>query len=272
MHISDSAVTGLTGLDLPPVIGHRGVAGMAPENTLAALRRAHALGCRWVEFDVRLTGDGELILLHDDRLERTTNGCGIARALSLSAIRRFDAGSWFDPAFAGERVPTLAQAIAVLSELELGANVELKPNRGDAIETGTVAADAVTRLWPAHLPAPLISSFVPDAIEAVRQRAPAIARGLLLRSATGKRWRRAEVLGCATVNVDHRRLHPAVVAEIRKAACSVLAYTVNDEMRARELFEWGVSSVFSDVPQMIFPQLPVGPLRPEKPPLLRLSS
>jgi glycerophosphoryl diester phosphodiesterase len=106
----------------------------------------------------------------------------------------------------------------------------------------------------------------------VRQRAPAIARGLLLRSATGKRWRRAEVLGCATVNVDHRRLHPAVVAEIRKAGCSVLAYTVNDEMRARELFEWGVSSVFSDVPQMIFPQLPVGPLRPEKPPLLRLSS
>ena len=129
MHISDSAVTGLTGLDLPPVIGHRGAAGMAPENTLAALRRAHALGCRWVEFDVRLTRDGELILLHDDRLERTTNGCGIARALSLSAIRRFDAGSWFDPAFTEERVPTLAQAIAVLSELGLGANVELKPDQ-----------------------------------------------------------------------------------------------------------------------------------------------
>jgi len=272
MPILDSAVRSLTGLDLPPVIGHRGAAGMAPENTLAALRRAHALGCRWVEFDVRLTRDSELILLHDDRLERTTNGCGIARALSLSAIRRFDAGSWFDPAFAGERVPTLAQAIAVLSELGLGANVELKPDRGDAIETGTVAADALTRLWPAHLPAPLISSFVPDALEAVRQRAPAIARGLLLRSATGKRWRCADALGCATVNVDHRHLHPAVVAEMRKAGYSVLAYTVNDEGRARELFEWGVSSVFSDVPQMIFPQLPVGPSRPEKPPLLRLPS
>jgi glycerophosphoryl diester phosphodiesterase len=272
MHISDSAVTGLTGLDLPPVIGHRGAAGMAPENTLAALRRAHALGCRWVEFDVRLTRDGELILLHDDRLDRTTNGCGIARALSLSAIRRFDAGVWFDPAFAGERIPTLAQAIAVLSELGLGANVELKPDRGDAVETGTVAADALTRLWPAHLPAPLISSFVPDALEAVRQRAPAIARGLLLRSAAGKRWRCADALGCATVNVDHRHLHPAVVAEMRKAGYSVLAYTVNDEVRARELFEWGVSSVFSDVPQMIFPQLPVGPSRPEKPPLLRLPS
>jgi glycerophosphoryl diester phosphodiesterase len=272
MHISDSAGTNLTGLDLPPVIGHRGAAGIAPENTLAALRRAHALGCQWVEFDVRLTGDGELILLHDARLERTTNGRGIARALSLSAIRRFDAGSWFGPAFAGERIPTLAQAIAVLSELGLGANVELKPDYGDAIETGTAAADAVKRLWPAHLPVPLISSFVPDAIEAARQRAPAIPRGLLLRSATGKRWRCADVLGCATVNVDHRHLYPAVVAEIRKAGYSVLAYTVNDEMRARELFEWGISSVFSDIPQMIFPQPPVGLSRPETPPLLHLPS
>ena len=222
---------------------------------------------------MRLTRDGELILLHDDRLERTTNGCGIARALSLSAIRRFDAGSWFDPAFAGERVPTLAQAIAVLSELGLGANVELKPDPGDAIETGTVAADALARLWPAHLPAPLISSFVPAALEAVRQRAPAIARSLLLRNATGKRWRCADALGCASVNVDHRHLHPAVIAEMRKAGYSVLAYTVNNGARAHELFEWGVSSVFSDVPQMIFRQLPpVGPPRPETPLLLRLPS
>ena len=160
----------------------------------------------------------------------------------------------------------------VLSELGLGANVELKPNCGNAIETGIVAADALARLWPAHLPVPLISSFVPDIIEAVQQRAPAIPRSLLLRSPTSKRWRGAGVLGCVTVNVDHRHLHPAVVAEMRKAGYSVLAYTVNSEVRARELFKWGVSSVFSDVPQMISPPLPVGPSRPEKPPLLRLPS
>ena len=79
---------------------------------------------------MRLTADGELILLHDDRLERTTDGSGRARALPLSAIRRHDAGSWFDPAFTGERVPTLAEAIEVLAELGLGANVEVKAGRG----------------------------------------------------------------------------------------------------------------------------------------------
>jgi glycerophosphoryl diester phosphodiesterase len=244
--------------DLPPVIGHRGAAGCAPENTLAGLRRASALGCRWVEFDVRLTADGELVLLHDDRLERTSDGRGRACALPLSTIRRHDAGSWFDPGFAGERVPTLGEAIAVLAELGLGANVELKAGRRRAVETGTAAADLVTRLWPPQLPPPLVSSFVREAVAAARDRAPAIARGLLVRTVAGNWRRRVESLGCTTVNTDHRRLRPAVVAEIRRAGYAVLAYTVNDPARARELFDWGVTSVFSDVPHMILAAMPAG--------------
>ena len=85
-----------------------------------------SLGCRWVEFDVRLTADDELVLLHDDRLERTTDGRGKVRRMPLSAFRCCDAGGWFGPAFAGEPVPTLAEAIAVLAELGLGANIEIK--------------------------------------------------------------------------------------------------------------------------------------------------
>ena len=130
MQRSDSFTLNGTGPWLPLVIGHRGAAGEAPENTLAGLRRAHAVGCKWVEFDVRMTADGELILLHDDRLERTTDGRGKARKLSLAAIRRFDAGAWFDPQSVGEPVPTLCEVIAVLSELGLGANIELKSERG----------------------------------------------------------------------------------------------------------------------------------------------
>jgi glycerophosphoryl diester phosphodiesterase len=234
-----------------PVIGHRGAAGCAPENTLGGLRRARALGCNWVEFDVRLTADGELILLHDERLERTTDGSGKVRALPLSIIRRHDAGSWFGPSFARERVPTLAEAVEVLGELGLGANVEVKAARGREAETGAVAADLLTRLWPPQLPAPLISSFLPPALAAARDRAPEIARGLLVRGVP-RHWRiRAESLGCVTIHVEHRRLRPTIVAEIRESGYSVLAYTVNDAARARELFAWGVASVFSDVPHMI---------------------
>jgi glycerophosphoryl diester phosphodiesterase len=246
----------------PPVIGHRGAAGCAPENTLGGLRRARVLGCRWVEFDVRLTADGELILLHDARLERTTDGAGRARTLPLSTIRRHDAGGWFGPSFSGQRVPTLAEAIDVLGELGLGANVELKAERGLEAETGSAAADLLARLWPPQLPAPLISSFLPAALAAARDRAPAIARGLLVRGLPPD-WRiRAASLACVTIHVEHRCLRPAIVAEIRQEGYSVLAYTVNDSAQARELFAWGVASVFSDVPHMILDGAPDGASRP----------
>ncbi|MGH7113506.1 MAG: glycerophosphodiester phosphodiesterase [Stellaceae bacterium] len=238
------------------MIGHRGAAARAPENTLAGLRRARALGCRWVELDVRLTGDGELVLLHDARLERTTNGRGKVLALPLAAIRRYDAGGWFDPAFAGEGVPTLAETIEVLAELGLGANLEIKAGRGRAVETGAATATLMSRLWPRDLPAPLISSFLPEALAAMRDHAPAIARGLLV-GAIPRDWRtRADRLGCLTIHADHRRLRPAIVAEIRRSGYAVLAYTVNDAARARELLVWGVASVFSDVPDLIFAGVP----------------
>src|SRR5437764_8171860 len=103
-------------LPLPPVIGHRGAAASAPENTLAGLRRAKALGCTWVEFDVRLTADGALVLCHDARLDRTTDRTGRVAAQSLATVRQCDAGSRFGPAFAGEPVPTLGEALAFAAE------------------------------------------------------------------------------------------------------------------------------------------------------------
>jgi glycerophosphoryl diester phosphodiesterase len=233
------------------VIGHRGAAAHAPENTLAGLRRAKALGCSWVEFDVRLTRDGELVLFHDARLDRVCGSGGRVAALSLAAIRGHDAGVRFAAAFKGEPVPTLAEAIGVLGELGLGANIEIKAPRGRARDTGAATAALVAERWPAGLPPPLISSFLPEALLAVGERAAGLARGLLLRMVPSS-WRQVAVrLGCTTINIDHRRLGPSLVAAIRGCGYPVLAYTVNDAARARTLFDWGVDSVFSDVPDMI---------------------
>src|SRR5579862_6026518 len=123
-----------------PVIGHRGAAARAPENTLAGLRCAKALGCAWVEFDVRLTGDGALVLCHDPRLDRTTNGSGLVSAMSLAAIRELDAGRWFDASFAGEKVPTLEEVLVLAGELDLGANIEIKSDRGREYATAAAVA------------------------------------------------------------------------------------------------------------------------------------
>jgi len=236
---------------LPPVIGHRGAAGCAPENTLAGLRKAKELDFRWVEFDVRLTADGEMILLHDGRLDRTTNGRGKAALLPLEEIRRYDAGRRFGAFFRGERVPTLAEAVALLGELGIGANVELKAVRGREAETGAMAAALLRRVWPPQLPAPLISSFSPNALAAAQACAPRIGRGILFHSVP-KNWRLlAERLGCVTIHADHRNLCPALVAEIRESGYPLLAYTVNDPAWAYTLFCWGVTSVFSDVPHIL---------------------
>lgn len=233
------------------MIGHRGAKDCAPENTLAGLRKAKALDCRWVEFDVRLTADNRLILRHDDRLSGTTDGRGRVSALPLAAIRRCDAGIRFGPAFAGEQVPTLEEAVALLAELGLGANVELKAVPGREMETARVAVDILDRLWPARLPPPLISSFRHEALGVARELAPRFPRGALFR-AVPEGWRAvAERFGCATVNVARQGLRPGVVAEIRDAGYACLVYTVNDAARARQLFSWGVTSVFSDVPHII---------------------
>ncbi len=178
-------------------------------------------------------------------------GSGRVSALSLATVRRHDAGSWFHSSFVGERVPTLEEAVMLLAELGLGANVELKATRGREAATGVLVAGLLARTWtadPAHL---LISSFQHGALAAARDRAPHIARGILFRRIP-QNWRKiAAGLGCVTIHADQQRLRPAVVSEIRRAGYPLLAYTVNDPERAKTLFDFGVKSVFSDVPDRL---------------------
>jgi glycerophosphoryl diester phosphodiesterase len=259
---------------LAPVIGHRGAAAHAPENTLAGLRRAHELGCRWVEFDVRLNADGALVLCHDSRIDRTTDGKGRVAGLKLAELCRFDAGSWFAPGFAGERMPTLGDALALGAALGLDVNIEMKADRGRARATARAVAECLGRRrgQPSGAglvrepvdgrdafgddeergtPAILVSSFHLDALEEFRAVNPDVPTGLLLRSVPRK-WRALAVsLGCTTINVAHANLQPHLVDEISAAGYPVLAYTVNDPARAAALFDWGVTSVFCDAPDII---------------------
>jgi glycerophosphoryl diester phosphodiesterase len=235
----------------PRIIGHRGAALAAPENTLAGFCMAAALDVEWVEFDVRLTSDGRCILLHDDTLDRTTNGSGPASRLTFDEVRRLDAGSWFSPDFAGQPVPGLEETIGLLAQLNLGAVVELKPGPGAEAATGRAAAAVLAERWPDALPPPLLSSFKPAALAAAREVAPHLARALLV-GGVPRDWRRQiEALDCAMLHADQRRLGQSTVETVREAGLPLFAYTVNLPQRAEELFSWGVDAVFSDCPDRV---------------------
>ena len=238
-------------LDLPRVIGHRGAAALAPENTLAALRRAADLGVRMVEVDVKLTADGVPILMHDDMLDRTTDGAGPVRDASAADIARLDAGSWFGDAFAGEPVPTLGEALALAASRDLSINLEIKPCPGRAAETAAVALAEAGARWPADRPPPLISSFDGDALAAARRAAPDWPMAMLFGEPPEDWQAQADAVGAATIHVEAARTGDAVLAELTAAERPVLAYTVNDPTRARALWQAGVAAVFTDVPDLL---------------------
>lgn len=239
----------------PPVIGHRGTAAYAPENTLASFRNAKAVGCGWVEFDVRLTGDGALVVCHNSTLDRTTDGTGPVLALPLAAIRQCDAGSWFGPAFTGERIPTLDEVLALTGELGLGTNIEIKSDPGRDYATAAAVAAVLKRRRHTGRGL-LVSSFQPFAVAAIRELLPEVPREILFRLLPRNWMAIAQRLGCATIGVDHRSLRRRHVVAIRAAGYPLLAYTVNNPARARLLYGWGVTSVFSDAPDIILKASP----------------
>lgn len=237
-----------TTINIPRIIGHRGARANAPENTLVSISRAYEEGATWVEFDVKLTSDGVPILIHDATLERTTSGQGEVCNRSLDDIRRLDAGRWFGPAFAGERVPTLAETLDFMAARKMGFNLEVKPCPGRARETAEVAARMVQERWPADCPPPIFSSFSLDSLAAVRATAPNFALGYLVEKLPVDWRENAEALGCAAIHPNHRHLSREQVREIKAAGYALLAWTVNEVGRGRDLLSWGVDSLITDRP------------------------
>ena len=241
-------------LTLPRVIGHRGAATHAPENTLAGLQMAAQQGVTWVEFDVRLTKDGVPILMHDDDLERTTDGIGPVAGTTLKDIKKLDAGSWFAEEFAGERVPTLAEALDVIHDCGMTPNIEIKANDREHWRTGRMVGERLGDMWPPGRPVPLVSSFRMRSIAGFKAARPDLPIALNV-------WRRpqflwatgARLLNCVSVHFSAAQVTDHQIAEVKAAGRHVVCYTVNEASVAQALYERGVDAVFTDVPDKILP-------------------
>ena len=237
----------------PRIIAHRGGGLLAPENTLAAIRMARNLGYAGVEFDVKLSGDGVAVLMHDDTFERTTNGSGAVDEASYEEISQLDAGSWFGNEFSGEPVPSFAAACALCREAGVWANIEIKPSPGRERQTGEVVARMAKLLWSGAHPAPLLSSFSALALEAAAVESPDLPRALLVVEAPTNWLAQLDRLQCVALHVSHRHVDASLVNAVHKSERGVLAYTVNDSEAALDLLEWGVDALVTDQLDRIAP-------------------
>ena len=239
----------------PRIVAHRGGGKRAPENTLAAIDVGARYGHAMIEFDAKLSKDGEIFLLHDDNLERTSNGWGVAGELAWRDLLNVDAGSWFSSDFKGEKLPLLSEVAERCRTLGLMANIEIKPTTGTGPLTGKAVALAARELWQGMTP-PLLSSFEIDALEAAQEAAPELPRGLLLEEWRDDWQALTERLGCVSIHVYHRLLDEVRVWMLKEAGLRVMVYTVNRPQRAAELLRWGVDCICTDAIDVIGPNFP----------------
>jgi len=231
----------------PLWIAHRGAGKLAPENTVAAFALGLAHGFGMAECDVTLSADGVPFLLHDARLERTTNGFGLARLQPWSAMATLDAGRWHSPGFAGERLPTLTALASMARATGLLLNLELKPGPDDDARCGRIAAAEAARLWAdIDTAPPLLSSFSMPALAAARDAAPALPRALLLERLADGWLDAAASVGAVAVVVHRSALDAAAILQALQRGLRVLTYTVNDAAEAQRLIDAGIDGLITD--------------------------
>ncbi|EKD71951.1 MAG: Glycerophosphoryl diester esterase [uncultured bacterium] len=235
----------------PPVIGHRGACGYAPENTLASFTKAAQLGIKWVEFDVMLTADGKPVIFHDETLDRTTNATGNLGQFTFDYLSSLDAGAWFDTRFAGEKIPSLVTVLEWMKETGVSANVEIKPLPGQDRITVANAVKDIVEFFPQPSPSILFSSFSVDSLYYLREQLPTCYMGLLIHEWLPNWLQIVRELNCISVHVNEDIITRETALKIKSMEKFLLCYTVNDPARANELYTWGVDAVFSDVPDKI---------------------
>jgi glycerophosphoryl diester phosphodiesterase len=243
----------------PQVLAHRGGGTLAPENTLAGLRRGMAAGFRAIEYDVMLARDGIPVVLHDPFLGRTLPGTGKVSDYDAQELAAMDAGGWFAHAYQGEPVPLFAEFAQFCKAHGIWMNIEIKPVPGYELETGSVVARMAAAMFAAEIDAgtmahvPLLSSFSQDALEAARRDAPQVPRAFLMSELAPDWEARAHAVGALALHLNQRHLTQAQARAVKAAGFGLFCYTVNDPARARELLDWGMDAFCTDRIDLIGP-------------------
>ena len=241
----------------PAAIAHRGMSTLAPENTMAAFVKCIDYNVASFEFDVDVIGDGSVIVIHDDKLDRTTNGKGGYYNKNFSDIRKLDAGKWFSKTYTFERIPELMTVVEFLNKQAMEANLEIKPSKsGDKLRESLIDGIIVSLDALQFKNAILISSFDMELLS----KCNAEPRSIVARAYSNpptkpimdqvNRWiRRSQEGRGEAIHPPHDDLTEEAVRAMVDAGFQVNAWTVNDLDRAAELGSWGVRAVMTDIAQ-----------------------
>lgn len=234
----------------PRVIAHRGNSSVAPQNTLAAFEAAWRAGAGSIEIDVRLTADGDVVVIHDDTVDATTSGSGAVAELDRSAIRALDAGSWFSPAFAGQRVPTFAETVEFLERRPgIDLLLELKGSW-----TAEQAARVTDPLRSAGLADRVVAqSFWPETVAALRDADPGLCRGLLVATLDDDVLSRCAALDAAWCNPLGTLLleDPDLVRRLHDGGREVAVWTLDEPAHWAAAVDLGVDAIITDRPDRL---------------------
>jgi glycerophosphoryl diester phosphodiesterase len=229
------------------LIAHRGASGHAPENTLAAFRKAVSLGVGFIETDLQLTRDARFVAIHDDTVDRTTNGHGAVHDLTLEAIRKLDAGSWFGSEYAGERIPTLEEILEFSKKNDVVFYLELKPGGSWGGEHALIGALRES----AEIARTVVISFDGAILEAVRKIEPTLMTGLLYDGQLADPLDKAVEIGARQLAVRGDLVTPAMLMQARSRDLQVVCWTVNHGAHIRLLMDAGVDGIMSDYPDRL---------------------
>lgn len=230
-------------------IAHRGAAGYCPENTMTAFRRAIQLGATAIETDVQMTADKELVLIHDEQLQRTAGSPKMVKDVTFEELQTLDAGSWFDPAFSGERVPALRELLELIKPTCLQLNLELKNTFVPYPGLEAAVMEEIRRFEMSERI--IISSFNHYSLAECKRLAPEVRTGILYMEGLYEPWDYASRLHADALHPYYYAVLPEWVAKAREHGIAYHPYTVNEPEEMRKLLDAGVAGIITDYPDRL---------------------
>ncbi|MBE3592376.1 MAG: glycerophosphodiester phosphodiesterase [Thermoanaerobacter sp.] len=240
----------------PLVIAHRGDSRNAPENTLASFKRALEMGADGIELDVQLTKDGQLVVIHDERVDRTTDGIGFVKDFTLKELKRLDAGIKFDKKFAGERIPTLYEVFELIGHKNFIINIEIKsgvvlyPGIEEKLIKAIEDYDFEDRV--------VISSFNHYSLRDVKRMAPEFKIGLLYQCGLVEPWHMAIRMKAYSLHPFYFNIIPELVEGCKKNNIKLFPWTVDRKEDMEMMIKAGVDAIITDYPQTLINLLEKG--------------